>query len=92
VGGLGVAIGNTAIEQAGTISRYLLPTDGLWRGTVYQLEPLSLLIGGLGGGPAARAYPFYEPAPPPSSYVWWTIGWIVVVLALGLLSFHRREL
>jgi ABC-type transport system involved in multi-copper enzyme maturation permease subunit len=92
VGGIGLAIGNEAVAQAGTISRYLLPTDGLWRGTVFQLEPLSMLLGGLGGGPAARAYPFYEPAPPPPSYVWWAIGWIVVVLLLGLLSFRRREL
>jgi ABC-2 type transport system permease protein len=92
VGGIGVAIGDQTVSQAGVISRYLLPTDGLWRGTVFQLEPLSMLIGGLGGGPATRAYPFYEPAPPPETYVWWCVLWVAVVLALGLWSFHRREL
>ena len=92
VGGIGVAIGNVPVAQAGTISRYLLPTDGLWRGTVFQLEPLSMLAGGLAGGPASRAYPFYEPAPPPEIYVWWCAGWLIVVLAAGLWSFHHREL
>lgn len=92
VGGIGAAIDDQTVIQAGQISRYLLPTDGLWRGTVFQLEPLSLLLGGLGGGPVAQAYPFYEPAPPPETYVWWCVGWVVIVLALGLWSFHRREI
>lgn len=92
VGGIGVAIGNQAVAQAGIISRYLLPTDGLWRGTLFQLEPLSLLAGGLAGGPAARAFPFYEPAPPPEIYLWWCLAWLIVVLAAGLWSLHRREL
>lgn len=92
VGGIGVAIGNPTVQRVGELSRYVLPTDGLWRGTIYFLEPIEVLIGGLGGGQAARAYPFYEPAPPPASYVWWAVGWVVVVLAAGVLSFRRREL
>lgn len=92
VGGIGAAIDSQTVVQVGRISRYLLPTDGLWRGTVFQLEPLSVLLGGLGGGPAARAYPFYEPAPPSVPYVWWCVGWVVVVLLAGLWSFRHREL
>jgi hypothetical protein len=35
VGGIGTALGNASVERVGTISRMLLPTDGLWRGAMH---------------------------------------------------------
>jgi ABC-type transport system involved in multi-copper enzyme maturation permease subunit len=32
VGAIGASLGNDAVERVGTVSRMLLPTDGLWRG------------------------------------------------------------
>ena len=32
VGGIGGALGNEGVERVGTVSRIILPTDGLWRG------------------------------------------------------------
>src|SRR3712207_8324156 len=32
VGGIGQALGNDGVARVGTVSRILLPTDGLWRG------------------------------------------------------------
>src|SRR5438477_6122468 len=39
VGGIGTGLQNQAVENIGTISRLILPTDGLWRGAVYAMEP-----------------------------------------------------
>src|ERR687889_424727 len=37
VGGLGESLGNDAVAQVGTVSRMLLPTDGLWRGATHAV-------------------------------------------------------
>ena len=34
VGGIGEALGNDGVAQIGSVSRMLLPTDGLWRGAM----------------------------------------------------------
>src|SRR5439155_13392461 len=43
VGSIGINLGNPALEQVGAIGRILLPTDGLWRGAVYSMEPAAEL-------------------------------------------------
>ena len=39
VGTLGEAFDIHALRTAGHVSQYLLPTDGLWHGAIYYLEP-----------------------------------------------------
>ena len=34
VGGIGGALGNEGVSRVGTVSRMILPTDGLWRGAM----------------------------------------------------------
>jgi ABC-type transport system involved in multi-copper enzyme maturation permease subunit len=74
-------------------SRWLLPTDGLWRGVVYGLEP-PIVIAGAGPtvGPIAEANPFYASAAPPIEFVVWSVAWVAVVLALAAWSLDHREL
>ena len=74
-------------------TRWLLPTDGLWRGVVFGLEP-PLVIAGAGRaiGPIAEANPFYASAPPPLEFVAFSIAWVVLVLGLAVWSLNRREL
>jgi ABC-type transport system involved in multi-copper enzyme maturation permease subunit len=86
---VGLAFHNTAITTAGTAMSLLLPSDGLWRGAVYNLEPAALIAL---GNAAARADPFSVAAPPPTSYLMWAVGWVVVILGLAALSFRRRDL
>src|SRR3712207_4456848 len=38
VGGLGAALGNEGVERVGTVSRIILPTDGLWRGAMKAFQ------------------------------------------------------
>lgn len=92
VGGIGTAFGDPVTGQLGTISRFVLPTDGLWRGAIYSLEPIEALIGGAAAGPQLAAFPFYAAAPPAIGYLAWCVAWIGGVLALAVVSFERRDL
>jgi ABC-type transport system involved in multi-copper enzyme maturation permease subunit len=74
-------------------SRWLLPTDGLWRGTIYGLEPPLVVLIAVGrGGAAANANPFFAPAPPPLPFVAWSVVWVAIVLGLSIVSLSRRDL
>lgn len=81
------------LVTAAEASRWLLPSDGLWRGTIFALEPSVVVAAMEGvGGPAASANPFFAAAPPPLEFVLWSIGWVVVVLGLATVSLSRRDL
>src|SRR3712207_9199513 len=78
VGGLGASLGNESVERVGTVSRILLPTDGLWRGAVNAFpDPAAFaFFGGDGGG----AFPFLSVAPltrvyPARAPLWGGMGW-----------------
>jgi ABC-type transport system involved in multi-copper enzyme maturation permease subunit len=91
--GIGVFFDAGPLVGAAEATRWLLPTDGLWRGTVYGLEPSILgAIIGQRAGPAASANPFFASAPPPTAFVAWSAFWIVLVLGLAIWSFSRRDL
>ncbi len=92
VGGIGAAFDNDFLERAGTATKLILPTDGLWRGAVYALEPAAVLAGSLGAGPASAANPFFAAAPPPAPYLVWCALWLAGVLGVAVWSFSRREI
>ena len=45
-----------------------------------------------GAGEAADANPFFASAPPPATFLAWSVAWIVVVLVLAVVSLRRRDL
>jgi ABC-type transport system involved in multi-copper enzyme maturation permease subunit len=73
-------------------SRWLLPSDGLWRGAIYGLEPPAIILISLGRSPAQAANPFFAGAPPPTEFVVWSVAWVAVVLGLAVVSLGRRDL
>lgn len=74
-------------------SRWLLPSDGLWRGTIFSLEPPFVVLAAVGrGGPAAEANPFFARTLPPAEFLLWSAAWIVLVLAAAAISLSRRDL
>src|SRR5438552_8449616 len=91
VGGIGAAFDNATIEHVGTATRLILPTDGLWRGAVYALEPRVTLAAAQGGGPATAANPFSASTPAPLAFELYVAGWVALVLGLAVLSFRARE-
>lgn len=92
VGGIGQAFGNATVTHVGTVTKLVLPTDGLWRGVVWALEPAAVIAAGANTPRGmSAASPFFAAAPPPLPFLVWSIAWIAVVLGLAVWSFRRRE-
>jgi ABC-type transport system involved in multi-copper enzyme maturation permease subunit len=89
--GVGIAVQSDSVTNAGLATSLLLPTDGLWRGALFNLEPAAL-VAAAGSGRSAAANPFLVGAPPSTAYIVWAVVWMAIVLALTILSFSRREL
>lgn len=92
VGGLGLAFDDSATVLIGSVAHYVLPTDGLWRGAIFSLEPATVIIGGAAAGPQFAAFPFFAGEPPPLLYLGWCVAWVLGMLALAVVSFDRRDL
>jgi ABC-type transport system involved in multi-copper enzyme maturation permease subunit len=89
VGSVGDALNNEAVAQVGTVSRMLLPTDGLWRGAMHAFQYPGLLNQ---VGSDFNDNPFLSIAPLTVTYLAWAAFWIALVLALAGLAFQRRDL
>ena len=89
VGAVGEALGNEGVAQVGTVSRMLLPSDGLWRGAMNAFQDPTLL------GQFSEAFeghPFLSQAGLTTTYLGWTGLWVVLVLGLAGVSFQHRDL
>ena len=89
VGGVGDSLGNEGVAQVGTVSRMLLPTDGLWRGAMHSFQDPGALAE---VGPEEGGLPFLADAPLTYGYLGWAGVWIVVVLGLAGMTLQRRDL
>ena len=85
-----LALQNEAVVRATTAFSLVLPTDAMWRGAAYALEPAVLAAAALAD--TRRSAPFIVGAPPPTPFAWWTAGWIAVALIAAVISFQRRDL
>ena len=90
VGGLGEGLGNEAIAQVGTVSRMLLPTDGLLQGAMHGLQDPSVFA--TFGGTDVDAFPFLSSAPLTAAYLVWVAAWVAMVWGLAATSFLRKDL
>jgi len=91
--GVATALGVTALGTVAEVSRWLLPSDGLWRGVIYGLEPPLVVLIAAGQVPRlADANPFYASSPPPLGFVIWSVVWIALVLGAASWWFERRDL
>lgn len=91
VGGIGTALGNEAVSRVGSVSRMLLPTDGLWRGAMHAFQDPSSLVE-ISGGAEAEAFPFLSVAPLTAGYLAWAVLWVAMVWGLAAMSFSRKDL
>lgn len=89
VGMLGTAFNISALRAIGQVGRVIIPTDGLWHGAIYYLEPPALTSGRLIDGGDG---PFSAQAAPSWPYLLWVACWFLIVLIAGMASFQRREL
>ena len=89
-GGIGAVFNNAGIRNVGLVSQILLPTDGLWRGAVYELEP-GFYRAVLGGTSVRAGNPFYTDTGPSTVFLVWCVAWLALVLGLAVWSFRRRD-
>jgi len=92
VGALGASFNISALKTVGQVSRYVMPTDGLWHGAIYYLEPSSVIAQRLSEPGGEGGNPFFAVAAPSWEYLLWASIWFVAVLVASLVSFERREL
>ena len=91
--GVAAALGVEGLRGVAEASRWILPTDGLWRGVIYGLEPPLVVLIAAGRAPAlANANPFYATEPPAPLFVIWSIVWMALVLGAATWWFERRDL
>ena len=89
VGGVGAALGNDGVARVGTVSRVLLPTDGLWRGAMHGFQDPGALAQ---LGFDLDGFPFLADRPLSPAYLAWVIVWVVLMAGLTLTTFQRRDL
>ncbi len=91
--GVASALGVDALRSVAEISRLVLPTDGLWRGVIFGLEPPAVVMIATGrAGALADANPFYATEPPSVPFILWSVVWMVLVLGAATWWFERRDL
>jgi ABC-type transport system involved in multi-copper enzyme maturation permease subunit len=90
VGGIGASLDNPSVERVGTVSRMLLPTDGLWRGAMHAFQDPSALVEF--GADDAEAFPFLSVASLTPTYLLWIAVWVAMIWGLAAVSFLRKDL
>ena len=91
--GVAAALGVEGLRGVAEASRWILPTDGLWRGVIYGLEPPLVALIAAGRAPAlANANPFYATETPAPIFVIWSIVWMALVVGAATWWFERRDL
>jgi hypothetical protein len=90
VGGIGASLDNDAVVRVGSISRILLPTDGLWRGAMHAFQDPTALVEM--GGNDAEAFPFLSVASLTPAYLAWAALWVAMVWGLAAVAFVRKDL
>jgi len=91
-GAIGTVLDSRTLVRMATISKLALPTDGLWQGAVYSLEPEPVLQLGRAAAQLVAGNPFFSGSPPPLPYLLWVAAWLLGMLGLGVLSLARRDL
>jgi ABC-type transport system involved in multi-copper enzyme maturation permease subunit len=90
---IGLALGNQRLADAGTVVALAFPSDALWRGALYNLQPAVFTAAAANvNASGAGVNPFAVTSPLPAAMLAWACGWIAVVLAAGVLAFRTRDL
>jgi Cu-processing system permease protein len=77
-------LGNSAGSYLGIVSSLVVPSEALWHLAAYHMQPAIMRD--------LAITPFSPASVPSDGMVYWSIGYVVVVLALGMRQFSRRDL
>lgn len=90
VGAIGQLFRVPLLETLHRVSIGILPSDAIWRGASYYLQPAELLNAFSEAG--ARGNPFVSTAPPDPAVLLWSGVYLLLALLLGVWVFNRRDL
>ena len=83
--------GDDAVARVGSVSRVLLPTDGLWRAAMHAFQD-PVAVAQFGGPAVEGGFPFLSDATLAPAYQAWIVLWVALVLGLAGMVFQRRDL
>ena len=89
---VGLALDNARLADAGILVGLLFPSDALWRGALYALQPAVFTAAAATVNAAGAINPFAVTAPPPPAMLAWAAGWIIAIFALGIALFRTRDI
>jgi Cu-processing system permease protein len=81
--------GSEAMLNIGTTVSLIIPSDALWRGASFYLEPPSVMAA---FGVARAGIPFFAIAPPATALIVWSLAYVALALGGAVLAFSRRDL
>jgi ABC-type transport system involved in multi-copper enzyme maturation permease subunit len=81
---IGTFTDNEAARYVGTVASLIMPSEAMWQLAAAHMQPT--LMRELG------ATPFSPLSVPSAAMVWWSLGYVVVALAIGLRIFQKRPL
>ncbi len=88
---IGGALGDTALQNTGTIVSVLLPSDALWRAAShFVMTPLFIIATSTAS--QRGGIPFASAAPPSPAVVAWACAYVAILLSLAIVSLRRRDL
>ena len=88
---VGLALGNQHLADAATVVALVFPSDALWRGALFALQP-AVFAAATATASATSVNPFSVTALPPPAMLVWAGGWVVAALIAGVASVRRRDL
>jgi ABC-type transport system involved in multi-copper enzyme maturation permease subunit len=88
VGAIAAALDNETMVHATTVVKLIVPTDGLWRAALFELQPVAVAS----AASATNINPFLSQAPPPAAFLAWAAAWTIGILALAIGNFRARDL
>lgn len=89
-GGISASLGHDSVARVGTVSRMLLPAEGLWRGGDERTSgPLAAGVPGRRGG---RGVPLPQRRAAHAMYLVWAAVWVARVWGVAAASFLRKDL
>ncbi|WP_027480583.1 ABC transporter permease [Deinococcus pimensis] len=90
---VGAATDTPLLVRLGSVASYVMPSDSLWKGASYFLQPRTLIdLQRLREDADGGGNPFVGTTPPDPTFLVWTGAYVLVTLALALLIFRRRDL
>lgn len=93
VGGLveavGAILGSRAMQDLGILSSLLVPSDVLWKGASYYLQPKLML---LAQATAQSSNPFASTTPPSVAMIVYAVVYVIAVTAGAGLIFSQKDL